>query len=60
LEFRGHKIIEMRRTAFWEEIILIVNDEIVFKTKIQLLDFGGDGELDKIVQQAENAVQNAY
>ncbi len=50
----------MRRTAFWEEIILIVNDEIVFKTKIQLLDFGGDGELDKIVQQAENAVQNAY
>jgi hypothetical protein len=60
LESRGHKILEIKRVPYWNDIVLIVNNEIVFKTKVQLLDFGGDGELDKIVQNAENAVSNAY
>jgi hypothetical protein len=60
MESRGHKIIEMKKVPYWDNIKLVVNNEIVFDTKIQLLDFGGDGELDKIVQQAEAAVTNAY
>ena len=33
---------------------------MLFKCKMNDLDFGGDGELDSLVIQAEESVRNAY
>ncbi|XP_066456514.1 UPF0728 protein C10orf53 homolog [Eleutherodactylus coqui] len=55
----GHKV-------FLEEILdrdtveLMVNGEIVFQCNIKELDFGGDGKLDPLCEEARHAVLNSY
>lgn len=39
---------------------IIVNEEKVFKCSLTDLEFGGDGELDPIVIEAEKFVNKAY
>ena len=39
---------------------VIVNEQNVFKCKIDEFEFGGDGELDPLVLKAEQEVKNAY
>ncbi|XP_053307222.1 UPF0728 protein C10orf53 homolog [Spea bombifrons] len=39
---------------------LIVNGENVFQCNIKDLDFGGDGQLDPLCEEARRAVLNAY
>lgn len=60
LEANGHKVIEFTKTSCWNNVEIIVNNELVFKCNIKDLDFGGDGELDELAVKAENAVKNAY
>lgn len=50
----------MKKTNCWNNVEVTVNNESVFKCKIQDLEFGGDGELDHFVVSAENAVKSAY
>ena len=57
---KGHKIILMNKTSCWDNVEITVNNESVFKCKIQDLEFGGDGELDNFVVSAEKAVAAAY
>ncbi len=37
-----------------------MNEQRIFKCKLNELDFGGDGELDDLVLKAEESVRNAY
>jgi hypothetical protein len=60
LESKGHKIVLLNKTECWNNVEILVNQESVFKCKIQELEFGGDGELDSLVIAAENAVREAY
>ena len=60
LEARGHKIIELRQAKNWNNLEIIVNGESIFKCKLNELDFGGDGELDPKVIDAERLVKEAY
>ena len=60
LEAKGHKIIELRKAKNWNNLELFVNGESVFKYKLNDLEFGGDGELDPKVIEAEKLVQEAY
>ena len=60
LQSKGHKVVELRKAKNWNNVELIVNEHRVFKCKMNDLDFGGDGELDSLVIQAEESVRNAY
>ena len=60
MESKGHKIISMNKSSCWNNVEVTVNNESVFKCKIQDLEFGGDGELDNFVVSAEKAVAEAY
>ncbi|XP_044518635.1 UPF0728 protein C10orf53 homolog [Gracilinanus agilis] len=55
----GHEII-LQETEDWNCVELVVNGETVFQCKIDELDFGGDGKLDPLCEEARKAVLDAY
>ncbi|XP_041425946.1 UPF0728 protein C10orf53 homolog [Xenopus laevis] len=55
----GHQVI-LEEMLDWNTVELIVNGELVFRCNIKDLDFGGDGQLDPLCEEARKAVQNAY
>jgi hypothetical protein len=60
LQQRGHKVVELRKAKNWNNLEIIVNDESILKCKLNELEFGGDGELDALVIEAEKLIRNAY
>jgi hypothetical protein len=60
LQAKGHTVIEMRKAKQWNNLEVIVNDENIFKCKLNELEFGGDGQLDPLVIEAERLVATAY
>jgi hypothetical protein len=60
LKTKGHQVVAMENVKYWNYLEIIVNGESVFNASLDSLDFGGDGELDPLVVQAEKAVLNAY
>ncbi|XP_063162352.1 UPF0728 protein C10orf53 homolog [Candoia aspera] len=59
LKADGHQII-LEDIPDWNDVQLIVNGETVFQCNINDLDFGGDGKLDPLCQEAREAVLKAY
>ncbi|KAM5321183.1 UPF0728 protein C10orf53 homolog [Glossophaga mutica] len=55
----GHEVI-LEKIEDWNVVELKVNEEVVFHCNIKDLEFGGDGKLDPLCQQARVAVLNAY
>ncbi|XP_066204603.1 UPF0728 protein C10orf53 homolog [Saccopteryx leptura] len=55
----GHKVI-LEKIEDWNVVELKVNEEVVFHCNIKDLEFGGDGQLDPLCQEARVAVLNAY
>uniref|UniRef100_A0A8C0PBL1 Uncharacterized protein n=1 Tax=Canis lupus familiaris TaxID=9615 RepID=A0A8C0PBL1_CANLF len=55
----GHKVI-LEKIEDWNVVELIVNEEIIFHCNIKDLEFGGDGKLDPLCEEARIAVLNAY
>ncbi|XP_045882382.1 UPF0728 protein C10orf53 homolog [Meles meles] len=55
----GHTVI-LEKIEDWNVVELMVNEEIVFHCNIQDLEFGGDGILDPLCEEARIAVLNAY
>ncbi|XP_015996416.1 UPF0728 protein C10orf53 homolog [Rousettus aegyptiacus] len=55
----GHKVI-LEKIEDWNVVELKVNEEVVFHCNIKDLEFGGDGKLDPLCQEARIAVLNAY
>uniref|UniRef100_A0A493TT50 Chromosome 10 open reading frame 53 n=1 Tax=Anas platyrhynchos platyrhynchos TaxID=8840 RepID=A0A493TT50_ANAPP len=59
LQADGHQLI-LEEIPDWNTVELIVNGETVFRCNINELDFGGDGKLDPLCEEARKAVLNAY
>ncbi|XP_025066753.1 UPF0728 protein C10orf53 homolog [Alligator sinensis] len=59
LEADGHQVI-LEEMPDWNVVELVVNGETVFQCNIKDLDFGGDGKLDPLCEEARVAVLNAY
>ncbi|XP_025972523.1 UPF0728 protein C10orf53 homolog [Dromaius novaehollandiae] len=59
LEADGHEL-TLEEIPDWNTVELIVNGETVFHCNINDLDFGGDGKLDPLCEEARRAVLNAY
>ncbi|KAF6107701.1 hypothetical protein HJG60_001621 [Phyllostomus discolor] len=55
----GHEVI-LEKIEDWNVVELKVNEEVIFHCNIKDLEFGGDGKLDPLCQQARVAVLNAY
>ncbi|EDO37318.1 predicted protein [Nematostella vectensis] len=55
----GHSV-EFEKTEDRDDVELVVHGEIVFRCKIQDLQYGGDGKLDPTCHRALEAVQKAY
>ncbi|XP_016056334.1 PREDICTED: UPF0728 protein C10orf53 homolog [Miniopterus natalensis] len=55
----GHQVI-LEKIEDWNVVELTVNGEVVFHCNIKDLEFGGDGKLDPLCQEARVAVLNAY
>ncbi|XP_031217510.1 UPF0728 protein C10orf53 homolog isoform X4 [Mastomys coucha] len=55
----GHQII-LEQIEDWNLVELVVNEETVFQCDIQDLEFGGDGKLDPLCEEARIAVLNAF
>ncbi|EDL24837.1 RIKEN cDNA 1700024G13, partial [Mus musculus] len=55
----GHQII-LEQIEDWNLVELVVNEETVFQCDIQELEFGGDGKLDPLCEEARIAVLNAF
>lgn len=55
----GHTV-SLQKSDERNIVELIVHEEVVFRCKIQDLDFGGDGKLDPLCAEALAAVQKAY
>ncbi|XP_077113311.1 UPF0728 protein C10orf53 homolog [Ranitomeya variabilis] len=55
----GHKVF-LEEIPDRDTVELMVNGEIVFHCNIKELDFGGDGKLDPLCEQAKHAVLKAY
>ena len=60
MKAKGHRIIELRKAKNWNNLEIFVNGESIFKCKLNELEFGGDGELDPMVIQAEKLVHEAF
>ena len=60
MKAKGHRIIELKKAKNWNNLEVFVNGESVFKCKLNELEFGGDGELDPMVIQAEKLVHEAF
>ncbi|XP_065698994.1 UPF0728 protein C10orf53 homolog [Patagioenas fasciata] len=59
LQADGHQLV-MEEIPDWNSVELVVNGETVFRCNINDLDFGGDGKLDPLCEEARKAVLNAY
>ncbi|XP_058552041.1 UPF0728 protein C10orf53 homolog [Neofelis nebulosa] len=55
----GHNVI-LEKIEDWNVVELMVNEEVVFYCNIKDLEFGGDGKLDPLCEEARIAVLNAY
>ncbi|KAM5236506.1 UPF0728 protein C10orf53 homolog [Ctenodactylus gundi] len=55
----GHRVI-LEKIEDRSLVELVVNDEVVFRCCITDLEFGGDGKLDPLCEQARVAVLKAY
>ncbi|XP_041123653.1 UPF0728 protein C10orf53 homolog [Polyodon spathula] len=55
----GHRCV-LEKIPEWNTVELLVNGDKVFHCNIKDLDFGGDGKLDPLCQEARTAVLNAY
>jgi len=55
----GH-IVELRPFKDWNVVEIWVNGEKIFNCDIRNLDYGGDGDLDPLCQEACEAVRRAY
>uniref|UniRef100_A0ABI7WQY7 Uncharacterized protein n=1 Tax=Felis catus TaxID=9685 RepID=A0ABI7WQY7_FELCA len=55
----GHNVI-LEKIEDWNVVELMVNEEVVFHCNIKDLEFGGDGKLDPLCEEARIAVLNAY
>ncbi|XP_058527384.1 UPF0728 protein C10orf53 homolog [Ochotona princeps] len=55
----GHQLI-LEKIDDWNTVELVVNGEVVFHCNIEDLEFGGDGKLDALCEEARIAVLNAY
>lgn len=60
LKTKGHRIIDLRKVKNWNNLEIFVNGESIFNCKLNELEFGGDGELDPIVIEAEKRISNAF
>ncbi|KAG7462438.1 hypothetical protein MATL_G00184850 [Megalops atlanticus] len=58
LKEEGHRCV-LEKTADWNKVELIVNGECVYTCSIADLEFGGDGRLDPLCQEAKTSVKNA-
>ncbi|KAG3264967.1 UPF0728 protein C10orf53 homolog isoform X2 [Marmota marmota marmota] len=54
----GHDVF-LEKIEDWNVVELMVNEEIVFHCNIKDLEFGGDGKLDPLCEEARIAVLNA-
>ncbi|XP_054455734.1 UPF0728 protein C10orf53 homolog [Anoplopoma fimbria] len=59
LRSRGHQCV-LENTRDWSTVELVVNGEMVFSCNVKQLEFGGDGQLDPVCQEAVTAVENAF
>ncbi|XP_009873461.1 PREDICTED: UPF0728 protein C10orf53 homolog, partial [Apaloderma vittatum] len=59
LQADGHQVV-LEEIPDWNTVELVVNGETVFCCNINDLDFGGDGKLDPLCEEARKAVLNAY
>ncbi|KAG7216324.1 hypothetical protein INR49_021728 [Caranx melampygus] len=59
LSRRGHECV-LEETLEWNMVELVINGELVFTCHIKQLEFGGDGKLDPLCQEAVAAVENAF
>ena len=59
LESNGHSV-ALSESSFRDSCVLTVNGENVFSCSIRDLDYGGDGLLDPLCQNAIKAVENAF
>ena len=50
----------MKQAKNWNNVNVYVNEQNVFKCKLNELEFGGDGQLDPLVLEAEKLIQKAY
>ncbi|XP_025774195.1 UPF0728 protein C10orf53 homolog [Herpailurus yagouaroundi] len=55
----GHNVI-LEKIEDWNVVELMVNEEVVFHCNIKDLEFGGDGKLDPLCEEARIAILNAY
>ncbi|XP_037661326.1 UPF0728 protein C10orf53 homolog [Choloepus didactylus] len=55
----GHEVI-LEKIDDWDVVELMVNGEVVFRCNIKDLEFGGDGKLDPLCEEARLAVLKAY
>ncbi|XP_045295752.1 UPF0728 protein C10orf53 homolog [Leopardus geoffroyi] len=55
----GHNVI-LEKIEDWNVVELMVNEEVVFHCNIKDLEFGGDGKLDPLCEEARRAILNAY
>jgi len=60
LKCKGHKLTEIKKVENYNSVSIIVNEQVVFKCKVDELEFGGDGELDPIVLKAVEEIEKAY
>ncbi|XP_004874582.1 UPF0728 protein C10orf53 homolog isoform X6 [Heterocephalus glaber] len=55
----GHKVV-LEKIEEWNVVELMVNEDVVFQCTITDLEFGGDGKLDPLCEEARKSVLNAY
>ncbi|XP_030628889.1 UPF0728 protein C10orf53 homolog [Chanos chanos] len=55
----GHQCV-LEKIDIWNKVKLVVNGEHVYQCDINDLEFGGDGQLDPLCQEALQAVRKAY
>ncbi|XP_018593553.1 UPF0728 protein C10orf53 homolog [Scleropages formosus] len=58
LEEAGHRCV-FEESPDWNTMELLVNGECVYAGNIKDMDFGGDGKLDPLCQEAVSAVNNS-
>uniref|UniRef100_A0A8C9MIA4 Uncharacterized protein n=1 Tax=Serinus canaria TaxID=9135 RepID=A0A8C9MIA4_SERCA len=58
LKADGHQLI-LEVITNWNAVDLVVDREMAFHCNIYDLDFGGDGKLDPLCEEARKAVLNA-